>query len=118
MNYNIGLRIRETREAQHYTRDALAEKVGISTKFLYEIESRNKGFSAETLIKIADALSVSCDFIMTGEEIPERSSKKIICTLERIEPRRISRIQEVLEMLNNICDGIRETPGTDTKESE
>ena len=108
MSYDVGLRIRETRESQNYTREGFAEKVGISPKFLYEIESRCKGFSANTLCKIADALSVSCDFIMTGEELPERSNEKIICTLERIEPRQISRMQEVLLLLNSICDGFRE----------
>ena len=35
----VGERIRELREIQCYTREALAEKVDISPKFLYEIET-------------------------------------------------------------------------------
>lgn len=56
----IGERIRELREIHNYTREAFAEKVDISAKFLYEIETGKKGFSADTLGKISIALSVSC----------------------------------------------------------
>ena len=40
----IGERIRELREVQNYTREVFAEKAGISSKFLYEIETGKKGF--------------------------------------------------------------------------
>ena len=49
MSYKeIGARIRALREDDGLTRDRLAERVGISSKFLYEIEMGKKGFSAET----------------------------------------------------------------------
>ena len=42
MSYkDIGFRIRSLREANCYTRDALAEKVDISAKFLYEIDKKD-----------------------------------------------------------------------------
>lgn len=47
--YDAGNRIRYLRERQHYTREQLAEMADISPKFLYEIESGQKGFSADTL---------------------------------------------------------------------
>ena len=40
----------------------------ISPKFLYEIEVGKKGFSAETLFYIAQALSVNCEYILTGNK--------------------------------------------------
>lgn len=55
------------RVKNQYTREAFAEIVGISTKFLYEIETGKKGFSANTLYKIATSLGVSCDYIITGK---------------------------------------------------
>ena len=48
--YDAGNRIRYLREKQHYTREQLAEMADISPKFLYEIESGQKGFSADTLL--------------------------------------------------------------------
>ena len=57
MSYkDIGLRIRGLREANCYTRDAFAEKIHISSKFLYEIETGKKGFTAEILFRISRAL--------------------------------------------------------------
>ena len=62
----VGQRIRELREIQHYTREGFAAKIEMSTKYLYEIEAGRKGVSAEILSKIAVALSVSTDYILFG----------------------------------------------------
>lgn len=102
----IGGRIRELREINNFTREAFAEKVDISSKFLYEIETGKKGFSADTLSRIAKALSVSCDYIMFGEDEEHRGSKKIICVLEKLGPSKVSRIQDVLRILNEMCDSV------------
>ena len=68
MDIQPGDRIRQLREAKHYTRDKLADKVGITSKFLYEIEKGRRNFSAINLVGLAQALSVSCDYIMLGEQ--------------------------------------------------
>lgn len=39
----------------------------ISPKFLYEIESGQKGFSADTLYRLAEALETNADYILYGE---------------------------------------------------
>lgn len=104
VNIEVGARIRELREIKHFTRETLAEKVHISAKFLYEIESGKKGFSAETLCKLAESLSVSCDYIMMGEEKEHRGMEKIVCILESLGPRKISRMQELLQVLSEMCD--------------
>ncbi|MCM1263935.1 MAG: helix-turn-helix domain-containing protein [Butyrivibrio sp.] len=104
LKMKIGERIRELREMQNYTRERFAEKVSISSKFLYEIETGRKGFSAETLCKIAQALSVSCDYIMYGEEKESRNIQKIACVLEMLEPRQISKIYDILKVLYSMCE--------------
>lgn len=68
MDMQPGDRIRQLREAKHYTRDRLADEVGITSKFLYEIEKGRRSFSAINLVGLAQALSVSCDYIMLGEQ--------------------------------------------------
>lgn len=103
-NIEIGARIRELREMKHYTRESLAEKVHISAKFLYEIEAGKKGFSAETLCKLAEALSVSCDYIMMGEEKEHRGMEKTVSMLESLGPKKVSRMQELLQILSEMCD--------------
>lgn len=105
-NIEIGERIRELREIQNYTREGLAEKVDISAKFLYEIEVGKKGFSADTLCRISKALSVSCDYIMYGEEKEHRSKEKIICVLEMLEPKQVSKMQDILKILSNMLEAL------------
>ena len=92
---DIGLRIRALREANGYTREAFATRINISTKFLYEVESGKKGFSAETLYKISRALSTS-DYIMSGnkhDKIPE----KILDILEGFSPDQMPNVQAILK---------------------
>ena len=99
----IGERIRELREIQCYTREALAEKVDISSKFLYEIETGKKGFSADVLCRLSRALSVSCDYIMMGEEVSNQGSVQINCLLESLGRQQVSRIRNVLLLLSDMC---------------
>ena len=106
MDIYVGERIRELREIQNYTREAFAEKVEISAKFLYEIETGKKGFSADTLSRISKALSVSCDYIMFGENTEKCGSEKIVCVLESMNPTQVDRIQYLLKVLYDMCDNI------------
>lgn len=66
MKREIGLRIMSLRIDNCYSRKELSKKLGISSGFLYEIELGKKGFSAFTLLKMAEVLNVSTDYIMTG----------------------------------------------------
>lgn len=100
----VGARIRELREAKHFTREAFAREIGISSKFLYEIETGRKNFSAETLCKIAQGLSVSCDYIMFGKEPRRQEAAEFLQTLETLGPERISKMQQILDVLEDVCD--------------
>ncbi|MBP3469278.1 MAG: helix-turn-helix transcriptional regulator [Lachnospiraceae bacterium] len=70
-NKEIGERIAKLRVEKRFSREALARNIGISTKFLYEIESGKKNFSVWILYKISQLLSVSCDYLITGKKNPE-----------------------------------------------
>lgn len=63
-----GNRIYLARMARGYTRECLAEMAEISPKFLYEIETGKKGFSAVVLYNLSTALGVDCDYLLTGQE--------------------------------------------------
>lgn len=58
----LATRIREERERAGFTLDQLAEKADISKTYLWELEKDSKGAkkpSADILLRIADALSVT-----------------------------------------------------------
>lgn len=63
-----GEQILLVRAMRGYTRECLAEIVSISPKFLYEMETGKKGFSAIVLYNLCVALGVDSDYILTGAE--------------------------------------------------
>lgn len=68
INYHeMGSRIRKQRELLGYTREQLAEKLNVSTKFCSDIELGVKGVSIQTLAKLTDLLNISADYILFGE---------------------------------------------------
>ena len=64
----MGERIKRLRIKGGLSRDKFAMRIDISDKFLYDIEVGNKGISADTLCRISDALGVSVDWLLRGEE--------------------------------------------------
>jgi transcriptional regulator with XRE-family HTH domain len=61
-----GDRIREVREKRRLTQDQLAEKADVSKSFLSEVENDKRSAGAETLLKIANALGASIDYLLRG----------------------------------------------------
>jgi len=94
----VGERIKELRKIRNMTREELAEKSEISSKFLYEIELGKKGLSADTLVKIAKTLSCSCDYIMTGEQEEDND-----IFLNKLEIEQRKRVQKIMGMIEELC---------------
>lgn len=67
-NIAVGQRIKGLRLNRKMTREELAEEAGMSTSFLYEIETGKKSFSAYTLSNLAKVLNVETDYILCGEQ--------------------------------------------------
>lgn len=66
INYKfIGQNIKKFRKKQGYSQEILAEKIGISPSYMSYIESGYKGMSLSTLIKIANALNISADELLS-----------------------------------------------------
>ena len=99
---DIGFRVRHLRESNNYTRDVLAEKVDISAKFLYEIETGKKGFTVEILYKLSKALNLSSDYILTGNEM-NKIPDKMVDTLECFSPGQMGRVQDILKVVQKMC---------------
>lgn len=103
----LGQRIRSLRERNCYTREAFSEKIGISSKFLYEIEMGKKNFSSIILVNIANSLKVSCDYIIFGyelsyNEIDKDSLNKIINILSKFSGKQIESLLLILEEIYNL----------------
>jgi len=64
----MGSRVRARRELLGIKREDLAKEIGITAKFLADIEYGDKGLSMKTLYKLMQFLNVSADYIMCGDE--------------------------------------------------
>ena len=67
---SAGDRIREIREAKRLTQDQLAERTGISKGFLSDVENGKRNVSSEYLLRIANALNASVDYLLRGTSQP------------------------------------------------
>lgn len=63
----LGKRIRAERKRQELTQEQLAEMADISESFMGHIERGGRVLSVETLIKLANALNLSVEYIVCGE---------------------------------------------------
>ncbi|MDX2054219.1 MAG: helix-turn-helix transcriptional regulator [Polyangiaceae bacterium] len=67
----IGGRIKQRRRELRITQEALAEKAGLSKSFVSEIEGGQASAAGLMYLKLAKALEVSVEWLLTGET-PER----------------------------------------------
>lgn len=73
---SAGDRIREIREELGWTLDRLTDKTGISKGFLSDVETGKRDISSEYLLKIADAMGASVDYLLRGESSTSPSAKQ------------------------------------------
>ncbi len=70
VNYElIGKRIRELRMQQIVTQEQLAEMIDMSVSYVSYIENAKKKPSLETLIRISNALGITLDEILSGNQL-------------------------------------------------
>lgn len=72
MNINfvlIGKRVRETRKQQKITQDQLAEMTQLSVGYISHVETARKKASLSALISISNALGITLDELLTGNQL-------------------------------------------------
>ena len=69
----IGKRIRETRMLMKLSQASLAELTGLSTRYIGHIETASKKASLSSLVRIANAVGISVDEMLYGNQITYKS---------------------------------------------
>ena len=67
----FGFRVKEMRKHRHWTQKELANQVGIRFQLLNKYEGGQHIPPAETLIKLAEVLDSTVDYLLTGNPIKE-----------------------------------------------
>src|SRR5580704_7104581 len=88
----VGDRIREIREEMRMNQDQLAERAGLSKGFLSDVENNKRNISSENLLKIANVLGASVDYLLRGEVTEAANPEPVII------PPELSQAAEELEL--------------------
>ena len=67
----VGHRLQYVRTQRGLTLDKLADLAGVSKSFIWEVEHDNSGISGARLLRIANALGASLEFLLRGEPAHE-----------------------------------------------
>ena len=65
----IGKRVRETRKQQKLTQDQLAEMSDLTVGYISHVETAKKKASLSALISISNALGITVDELLTGNQL-------------------------------------------------
>lgn len=63
----MGARIYQRRKFLQYTQEELAEKLGVSTQMISNLELGKKAIRPENLLKLCAVLNISADYVLTGQ---------------------------------------------------
>jgi transcriptional regulator with XRE-family HTH domain len=81
----LGGRIAARREEFGWKQKDLAEKSKLSITFISEVENDKRALGSESLLNLAEALSVSVDFILKGEDAKQPIAEPLVIPPELAE---------------------------------
>jgi transcriptional regulator with XRE-family HTH domain len=64
----VGDRIKEFREDLGWTQEQLAQRTKLSKGFLSDVENNKRNISANNVLKIANVMGASLDYLLRGEK--------------------------------------------------
>jgi transcriptional regulator with XRE-family HTH domain len=73
----LGMRLTELRESRDLTQKQLAEKAGFSVAFLSDVENGKRNLSSGKLLRLADELGASLDYLLRGEHSSVRERRPV-----------------------------------------
>ena len=94
-------RIKELRERMGFTQEQFAESIELSASSYTKIENAFQKPALDTLIKIADRLTVSLDYLVHGGKAPRRPDDQAAANavLAFADSDKLIHTREVLDMI-------------------
>lgn len=89
---NTGERIREIREKRGLTQEQLAKKAAMSKGFLSDVENNKRNIGSQGLLRIANTLGASVDYLLAGKVTESVENEQILI------PPELSRAAEELNL--------------------
>lgn len=97
----VGQRIVERRKKLGITQETLAEISDVTTQFVSYAESGKRAMRPENLLKIANALGVSTDYLLTGD-IVDKDLLLLSEKLSKLTPSQLRIIENIIDECNKL----------------
>ena len=99
----MGMRILERRKALRLSQEELAERADMSKQTVSRAENAQRELGAGNLLKIAKALEVSPDYLLTGEH-SESDVLRLSQRAANLTPPQFSYLEDFVKKFIEICD--------------
>jgi transcriptional regulator with XRE-family HTH domain len=103
---HLNKRIKKVRQAKGWTQEQLAEKIGISQKQVSAYERGTYNPSTEVLLKLAEALDVSLDYLVferndqnPNSEIKDRELIRYFGAIDNLGEKDRRTVKEILDLV-------------------
>lgn len=105
---SLGKRLKALRAEHAWTQEECAERVGISTRYLADIERGDKTPKLATLITILNTLTASADDVLQDSLTVGYTvkSNKLIKKLETLDP---ARRKQALDIFDSVLHSLKDT---------
>ena len=99
----MGERISAKRKSMKWTQEELAEKLGVSTQMISNLEQGKKAIRPENLVKLCETLSMSADEVLFGcaavREMPQKT-RELLAEIEKLPPELAEHVLQIVRALN------------------
>ena len=92
----FGTRIRAEREKRNLSRAGLAEKLGVSDKYLYEVERGGRGMSLEKLVSLCELFDVTADYLLFGAEKSD-AENSLMGMINRCDRKKLPYLERIVK---------------------
>lgn len=97
---DMGQRIMLRRKTLRMTQEELAEKLGVSTQMISNLELGKKAIRPENLAKLCSVLNLSADFVLTG--INTRTAVDSVAEkLSQLSEEELQLVSNLVNYMNN-----------------
>jgi transcriptional regulator with XRE-family HTH domain len=111
----IGHRIREERLRLNLTQEKLAEDVELTTSYIGQVERGERNFTLENLIKVANRLGVTVDYLLSDSVDAEKDTT-VIQLAQLLNGRTLNEKELALSLVRTLFSYLdRENTGTNVK---
>ena len=96
----MGQRIMVRRKSLRMTQEELAEKLGVSTQMISNLELGKKAIRPDNLAKVCSVLELSADFILTGANT-KTAVDDVAGKLIQLTPEELQMVRDMIDYMNS-----------------